>query len=81
MEILSCGKGDIKIQMDNEFSNITIHATGTMVKNFKGFAFTVSSITQIEPEKSSLSFAEKMEIANALINWQSSPVSLEIWEE
>ena len=81
MKILSCGKGDIKIQLDSKFAYITIRATGEMMKDFKGFAFTVSSIKQIEPEKRLLTFDEKKEIANALINWQSPTISLEIWEE
>ena len=81
MKILNCEKGDIKIQLDSEFSNIVIRATGEMVKNFKGFAFTVSSIKQIEPDKRSLTVDEKKTIANALINWQSPTISLEIWEE
>lgn len=80
MKIISCGKGDIEIQLDEDFSNIIIHAFGEMILDYKGFCISINSIQQIAPTIKKLSNEEKKKIAEAIAENDSLDRPIEFYE-
>ena len=78
MELISCGKGDIKIKLDKAFSGITVHAFGTRIMDYKGFSLSTASIKQISPGERKLSANEKEAIARAISQWEFRELHIEV---
>ena len=80
MEILKCNSGRIIIKMGEDFSGISIHATGERILDWKGFCISTSSIKQIEPIEKVLSADEKKTIAIAISKCKTLTMPIEFYE-
>jgi len=80
VKIISCTSGTIVIKLDDDFSGITICASGERILNWEGFCISAASIKQIEPDEKAFSAKEKKDIAIAISKCNSLTMPIEFYE-
>ena len=66
--------------MDDDFSGITIQASGERIKDWKVFCISASSIKQIAPIEKTFSADEKNDIAVAISKCKTLSMPVEFYE-
>ncbi len=81
MKIVKCTSGTIIIELDKEFSNITISAKGERINEGKDFCLSINSIAEEKPVYKQIDSGKQKRIARAIINWKDTPFKIEFYEE
>ena len=81
MKLKKCTSGTVVIELDEEFSDITVSAVGELINRGEGFCLSIASIAQEEPSPRELELSEQEQVAAAIAQWESAPISIEFYED